>query len=217
MDRALADDLQLTLAERATARVLEHEGLLKSVLDIGRAIEPKPGGRLVWRILSPEQRQALGNDFLAAYHLHGSIGMWMRSTNQGNRFKAIVCLAEELGSVPPSEHRRMKLAVGDEKATPAARERPSWDRCTGVLRFRGQEIRRVRYVGTARNVVTVLDAFEEEGWPDRIDDPLPRGALHSTLASLRKGLRSIRFSADGSGKGIRWQPSRSMSTRRLLQ
>jgi hypothetical protein len=64
------------------------------------------------------------------------------------------------------------------------------------------------------NQETVLMAFEEEGWPPRIDDPLsplpqldPRRRLHDTIKALnRKQKRDlIRFMGDGSGEGIRWE------------
>jgi hypothetical protein len=64
------------------------------------------------------------------------------------------------------------------------------------------------------NQETVLMAFEEEGWPPRIDDPLsplpqldPRRRLHDTIKALnRKQKRElIRFMGDGSGEGIRWE------------
>lgn len=57
-------------------------------------------------------------------------------------------------------------------------------------------------------------AFEEEGWPPRIDDPLPplaqldpRRRLHDTIKALnRKQKRALlRFMGDGSGEGIRWE------------
>jgi len=59
----------------------------------------------------------------------------------------------------------------------------------------------------------ILAAFEEEGWPVRIDDPLrPSGASdHTTRLSkaihrLNKHLNSphIHFCSDGSGHGVRW-------------
>jgi len=65
------------------------------------------------------------------------------------------------------------------------------------------------------NVIKVLDQFEEDGFPARIDDPLadPRAPskdqarLHETIRSLNNKIRFIRFHADGTGKGIRWEPT----------
>jgi hypothetical protein len=62
----------------------------------------------------------------------------------------------------------------------------------------------------AVNQELVLAAFEEEGWPSRIDDPLPstsnidpRGRLHDTIKALnRHHLHQIlRICGDGKGRG----------------
>lgn len=51
-------------------------------------------------------------------------------------------------------------------------EKPHWDRRAGELRFRGVVVRRVPKVGRSHNIVPIRDAFEEDGWPPEIDDPL---------------------------------------------
>ena len=60
----------------------------------------------------------------------------------------------------------------------------------------------------------VLVAFEAQAWVERIDDPLePEGGLdvkerlRETAKSLNRGLKpgTIRFHADGSGSGFRWE------------
>ncbi len=72
----------------------------------------------------------------------------------------------------------------------------------------------------AGNQETVLAAFEEEGWPRRIDDPLPpRGALvpkyrlHFTIQCLNQGQLSqlIRFFGDGTGEGVCWELREAVS------
>jgi hypothetical protein len=56
-------------------------------------------------------------------------------------------------------------------------------------------------------------AFEEDGWPPRIDDPLPqklnqdpKSRLHDTIKCLNRNHRKrlIRFSGDGTGEGVVW-------------
>ena len=58
-------------------------------------------------------------------------------------------------------------------------------------------------------------AFEEDGWPARIDDPLPpakkidaKQRLHDTIKNLNRNQkqRLIRFMGDGTGQGVRWKP-----------
>ena len=72
-----------------------------------------------------------------------------------------------------------------------------------------------RFLRPAPNQETVLAAFEEEAWPIRIDDPLPREherdaaqCLHDTINHLNRNQIHplIHFSGDGTGRGIRWRP-----------
>jgi hypothetical protein len=89
-------------------------------------------------------------------------------------------------------------------------EKPVWDKERSELRFRRHVIRRVRPM--ARHIVAILGTFEDLRWPRRIDDPLggpqaeQRDRLHDALASLNEHIvkPSIRFSADGTGLGIKW-------------
>jgi hypothetical protein len=87
--------------------------------------------------------------------------------------------------------------------------KPKWDRDSGELLLDGEVIRRVKSLKKAKNIVAVLDAFEEEHWQRRIDDPLPGGRnqkrLHETVKRLNDGLEKIRFRADGSGEGFKWE------------
>lgn len=65
----------------------------------------------------------------------------------------------------------------------------------------------------APNQQLVLAAFEEDGWPPRIDDPLPpaprlvpKRRLSETISALNRHQRNplLRFSADGRGLGVIW-------------
>ena len=68
----------------------------------------------------------------------------------------------------------------------------------------------------ATNQMMILLAFQELGWRRRIDDPLrpkygadPKARLRTAIHSLnrRQHANLIRFHADGSGQGIRWDPN----------
>jgi hypothetical protein len=63
------------------------------------------------------------------------------------------------------------------------------------------------YKRRAHQQEKILDAFEEEDWPRRIDDPLDKGKLAETIKSLQEALRGkpITFERDGTGKGICWR------------
>lgn len=99
----------------------------------------------------------------------------------------------------------------DQEVGPA---RPRWDRAGRVLIFCGQVIKRFSW--PARNQELILSAFEEMGWPERIDDPLPvtdgvsqKDRLHDTIKCLNRKrlIKSIRFAGDGTGQGVCWRLS----------
>jgi hypothetical protein len=59
-----------------------------------------------------------------------------------------------------------------------------------------------------------LSAFQEDGWPHRIDDPLPplddiepKCRLHDSIKRLNRHHkdRVIRFRGDGTGEGVCWE------------
>jgi hypothetical protein len=89
---------------------------------------------------------------------------------------------------------------------------PHWDRDRQELRFGDILVKQFKV--PAPNQEIILSSFEEEGWPARIDDPLPpqpnqdsKRRLHDTINALNRSHRQplIRFLGDGSGEGIRWE------------
>lgn len=91
---------------------------------------------------------------------------------------------------------------------------PQWDLDRQELWYSGRLIKRYRI--PSPNQIAILSAFEEDEWPPRIDDPLPqhneidpRRRLNDTIRNLNRSRISplIRFSGDGSGQGILWEPS----------
>ncbi len=90
-------------------------------------------------------------------------------------------------------------------------EAPRWNSTSRELCWGNYLIKQFRL--PAVNQETVLAALEEEGWPPRIDDPLPptpdldpKVRLHDTIKALNRHQRRrlIRFRGDGRGCGIRW-------------
>lgn len=88
---------------------------------------------------------------------------------------------------------------------------PCWDPQLRELRVGHVLVKRFRQPST--NQERILLAFEEEGWPPRIDDPLPPDPQHDTKQRLRTTLKSlnrneqhglIRFHSDGTGQGVLW-------------
>jgi hypothetical protein len=104
---------------------------------------------------------------------------------------------------------RASLAA-EAPRTPVAK--PEWDATRRELRFRGQVIKRYRV--PARNQALVLAAFQEMGWPEFIDDPLPpsgeqdpKHRLHATIKSLNRNQLHplIRFHGNGNGMQVSWE------------
>ena len=90
--------------------------------------------------------------------------------------------------------------------------RPRWDSDRHRLYLGSTIVKEFRL--PAANQETILMSFEEEGWPPRIDDPLPPGPdtdsknrLHDTIKSLNRNQKHflLRFMGDGTGQGIRWE------------
>ena len=96
-------------------------------------------------------------------------------------------------TVPASAAPAAPVAATDQGA------RPQWNQETGELRIDGEVIRRVQRSGT--NIIEVLNAFERQGWPERIENPFANDwtnkKLQGTCSSLKDGLQRIRFSTQG--------------------
>jgi hypothetical protein len=89
--------------------------------------------------------------------------------------------------------------------------RPTWDADLRELRFQGQVVK--RYKVPSPNQQIVLQTFDEESWPCRVDDPLmphedidPKRRLHDTIKSLNRHQIAplLRFYGDGTGEGVLW-------------
>ncbi len=89
---------------------------------------------------------------------------------------------------------------------------PQWDRDRHTLQVGNQLVK--EYKVPSPNQETILTAFEEDGWPPRIDDPLPmvhgiepKRRLQDTVKSLNRNqrIRLVRFMGDGTGEGVRWE------------
>jgi hypothetical protein len=103
-------------------------------------------------------------------------------------------------------------------SSPTARKarskiKPIWDAELHELRFKGHVVK--RFKGPAKSQELILAAFQEDGWPDVIDDPLPmlpgqdpKRRLHYTVHHLNRVQRPclIHFFVNGGGQRIYWQP-----------
>jgi hypothetical protein len=89
---------------------------------------------------------------------------------------------------------------------------PCWDAVRRELRLGSAVVK--QYKQPAPDQEAILAAFEEEGWPWQIDDPLSpkpeqdaKQRLHSTINNLNRSQRrpGVHFAACNNGQGICWQ------------
>jgi hypothetical protein len=90
--------------------------------------------------------------------------------------------------------------------------RPHWDAARRVLCVGRVVVKRIHRASP--NQEAILSAFEEEGWPARIDDPLrpkqglvAKCRLRDAIRWLNRGIepRAMRFYGDGSGEAVCWE------------
>ncbi len=90
--------------------------------------------------------------------------------------------------------------------------KPHWDQSHRELRYNGQVVKRYRV--PAQNQQAILDAFEEDGWPEFIDDPIPpdgdqdpKRRLNVTIKSLNRNQLAplLRFHGNGNGLQVHWE------------
>ena len=100
------------------------------------------------------------------------------------------------------------------------RELPNWDADLRKLYFKGEIVKRFKW--PAMNQEAVLTVFHEEGWPERIDDPLspkadqdPKRRLADTIKCLNRKQSKplIHFRGDGTGEGITWEKCAEIENR----
>jgi hypothetical protein len=111
----------------------------------------------------------------------------------------------------PSPHQRQPTR------TPIMHRRkgPSWNADLHELRMDGRLVKHFKRPAASQELI--LAAFEEESWPDGVDDPLPmthgidsKHRLHFTVHHLNRGQRPflIRFSVNGHGQRVYWRSAR---------
>ena len=104
------------------------------------------------------------------------------------------------------------MTTGQEGVRLDRETRPIWDRDRRKLSFGPHLVKHFKV--PAPNQELILQSFEEESWPMRLDDPLPYHAaidpkrrLHDTINSLNRNQRVplLRFLGDGNGQAILWE------------
>lgn len=89
---------------------------------------------------------------------------------------------------------------------------PHWDKDARIFRVGGQIVKHFKV--PAANQELILSAFEEEGWPTQIDDPLPpsdeidpKRRLHDAINRLNRNqkIHVIQFCGNGNGTAVSWR------------
>jgi hypothetical protein len=103
---------------------------------------------------------------------------------------------------------------GNESARPPTRghrEVPDWHAGDGLLRWRRLS---KHFRPDAVNARAVLEAFQQAGWCESIENPLPEDPqtpraqlLQTTVSNLNRDLKDwgLRFHAEGKGARVRWE------------
>ena len=146
-----------------------------------------------------------------------SLGLGLESIEIVLSAKSIGCeFIEFNGKLIVEPHLGLKFPVPNTPAEPSnstvRTDLPLWN--GKELWFMDRVVKRFRR--PARNQLTVLAVFQEEGWPKRIDNPIPanencdaQSRLHDTIKSLNRNHipdpSPIRFRGDGTGTGVVWE------------
>jgi hypothetical protein len=96
---------------------------------------------------------------------------------------------------------------------PPDRAIPVWDGRTSELCYRGELVLRLRHPGSRQ--WALLTAFQAQGWPQRLPDPLPpdspggdpRQSLCDAIKNLNRNRKNhlLRFFRADGGRAIGWQ------------
>lgn len=163
----------------------------------------------VWNnSLTEEERGRLG-DLEDCYRKLGVAGFYAVAKGI-SRDRAVLELARQFGMPDFDYHELLREIAPDEvAAVNAIAGRPVWDRKLCILMLHGKEIRRIIGPQRATNIVAILDRFEAEEWPQRIETPEclkgDIGKFGQAVRSLNLRLKEIWFERDGTGSGIRWR------------
>jgi len=105
---------------------------------------------------------------------------------------------------------RSEFKQTTDSITDSKNDKPNWNSKRRELIFEGKVLKTFRQ--PAPNQIAILEAFQQDGWPDRIDDPLPyapnadtRQRLGDAVHRLNKSITSIVFELDGTSVHILWK------------
>ena len=149
-----------------------------------RRVQNLTAAQRLWeRVLNEKERRKCGGSLAAAWTADMGLTVGMYCTARGTTAdRGLVEVAHALGFLNDRLRDDLLDALGEQSAERDP-EKPHWDKQARELRFRGVVVRKVPKPASAKNVVRILDEFEDLGWPTRIDDPLNGGVARTTDAA----------------------------------
>jgi len=147
---------------------------------------------------------------------HSIIDLWHIARGTPTWNECIVEVAHTLGFINGQRRDTLLAELGAKPHAGTVRKArsaavPHWDEDARELWYLNQLVRVVKRPKQAHNIVGILRAFEEAGWPTRIDDPHGRKPSDETrrrdMENLKKGLLKplLTFECDGNGTGFLWK------------
>gem|GEM_PF-742390 len=174
--------------------------------------------KLVLKIDMPQIQDAIWNRHLTAKERAkilkkgnsrtlGITQAWME-VHRVSFWRAIVEMSYACGSFGVGNYEWLLRELGEVKSASSAKdEAPEWNPDSRELRFGGMVVRTIRSKFVGHRIVAILEAFQNAGWPKRVDAPegFDDQIRRESIASLNERLDpKLRFLADGSG-GICWE------------
>ena len=189
------------------------ERLRKKLEELEPRVQGVAAATAIWtRHFTAAEQRTLGDDADIAWKNNGrTAGMWA-AVREVSRDQAIVQIAYALDWLDTETSDQLIKALGGGTENVS---KPRWLKEKRELWFEGKIVRQIRNASRAKNIIAILDAFEDSGWPTQIDDPVTSGGDSSqrrrTIESLNKDLKRVRFSCAGDGESFRWEilPQRS--------
>jgi hypothetical protein len=184
-----------------------------------------------WKIQTPSddewarKREALGWDIVTEF---GTFLGWFRSLrgrladrlHEGEESHGNISWRATVGVGGAADQRETERSPTTAPSSPLPaqmmgkepprQDLPEWDKENLRLRWKDEVVRTIRC--DADDVILILDSFHEQGWPQRILNPLPgppenrEEKLNSAISSLNHKLKMLRFHTARNCKEIWWEP-----------
>ena len=150
-------------------------------------------------------------------------GAKSRSFGRGSKlsFSDRTCFTLTSSGIATAKALRPISATGTSTASVAKDLRPRWDAEMRELWLGDSLVKAFKQ--PAPNQETILAAFDEDGWPPRIDNPLSpppdddgKRRLHDAITRLNRHQKNalLHFRSDNNGDGVRWEFATSATPKR---